>query len=239
MTPMEFANVKATLPSSSSEDILTWAMARFSPEITVATSFSLEDIVIIDMLAQLSYGPAIFFLDTGRLHQETYETVDRIRARYGLTIQVFSPNTEALETISTQYGYHHIYSGEAARRNCCEVRKLAPLRRALAGKRAWITGLRREQAVSRTSVDTVEYDKTHGLIKINPLAHWRTDAVWQYVSSRKIPYNPLHDQGFSSIGCAPCTRAVQPGEDLRAGRWWWENPKHRECGLHHVKEEHR
>jgi phosphoadenosine phosphosulfate reductase len=175
----------------------------------------------------------LFTLDTGRLNQETYDCMDAIRERYGVQVEVFFPDAEGVEQMVRENGLNLFYNSVELRKLCCGVRKVEPLNRALKNLDAWMTGLRREQAATRADVRKIELDKDHGnIVKINPLVDWSTDDVWEYIRKNNVPYNRLHKQGYPSIGCAPCTRAVKPGEDLRAGRWWWENPDTKECGLH-------
>jgi len=215
------------------QSLLHWALDRFHPHITLACSFGLEDVVLIDMITKLSKLPRVFCLDTGRLHEETYEIMDRIRSKYGVEIETYFPNHEAVEKMVRAKGINLFYESVENRHECCGVRKVEPLGRALSGMKAWITGLRRSQAVTRTNISMVEKDNAHGgIVKINPLIDWTEDQVWDYVKKNQVPYNKLHDQGYPSIGCAPCTRAITPGEDIRAGRWWWENPESKECGIH-------
>jgi len=217
--------------------ILKWGLERFHPRIALASSFGAEDVVLIDMLCKISSKPRIFTLDTGRLHQETYDVMDAIRGKYGIEIEVYFPQTESIEKIVREHGVNLFYENPDLRRLCCNLRKVEPLSRALSGLDVWITGLRREQALSRADIKKVEIDVANGgIVKINPLADWISTQVWSYISENKIPYNKLHDQGYPSIGCAPCTRPVRHGEDPRAGRWWWEREGVKECGLHHRSE---
>ena len=233
VTDEELAHLNDVHGRGGTESLLRWAVTTFSPRISVAVSFGVEDVVVIHLLAGLGLRPRLFFLDTGRIHPETYETSDRIRDRYGVTVQVFAPETAGLEALVTEHGFHHFYADRPSRQACCEVRKLEPLRRALAGDQAWITGLRQEQGVSRTGVRLVERDPlAPERLKINPLAFWTTAEIWDLVRREDVPFNPLHERGYASIGCVPCTRPVAPGEPLRAGRWWWEEEGSRECGLH-------
>jgi phosphoadenosine phosphosulfate reductase len=193
-------------------------------------------VVVIDMLMKLDRSARVFTLDTGRLPYETYSLMEAIRERYGLAIDVYFPRADAVEAMVREQGVNLFYRSIENRKRCCTVRKVEPLGRALGGVEAWITGLRREQAVTRTQVRKVEVDPDHGgIVKVNPLADWTWAEVWEYIRAHDVPYNKLHDQGYPSIGCAPCTRAVAPGEDPRAGRWWWENPETKECGLHAAK----
>jgi phosphoadenosine phosphosulfate reductase len=220
----------------TADQVVRWALDRFGRKIVLASSFGAEDVVLIDLLMKADPKARIVTLDTGRLHQETYNVMEAVRERYGAAIDVFFPQADAVQAMVAGRGLNLFYQSVENRKLCCGVRKLEPLRRALAGLDAWMTGLRREQSVTRTDVHKVEWDEANQIVKVNPLADWTLDEVWQYIRGNNIPYNALHDRGFSSIGCAPCTRAVQPGEDQRAGRWWWEHPETKECGLH-VKNE--
>jgi len=215
------------------QEILRWALDRFHPRIAFASSFGVEDVAIIHMLSTLRPDARIFTLDTGRLPVETYAVMERIREKYGVAIEVCFPERLAVETLQRERGFYSFRQSVEERKRCCGIRKVEPLGRALAELDAWITGLRREQAVTRTAVAAVEVDAAHGgIVKVNPLIAWTESQVWDYVRAHGVPYSRLHDEGYPSIGCAPCTRAVQPGEDVRAGRWWWENPETKECGLH-------
>jgi phosphoadenosine phosphosulfate reductase len=200
--------------------------------VVLASSLSIEDQVLTHMLCAVQAQPRIFTLDTGRLFPETYETMERTMRQYGFRYEVLAPDTRELEEMVRTHGPNLFYQSVELRKLCCAVRKIHPLRRVLATADAWLCGLRREQSVTRRSVEQVEWDEAFGLHKINPLIEWTEAQVWDYIRKNKIPYNALHDQGYPSIGCAPCTRAVQVGDELRAGRWWWENPEHKECGLH-------
>jgi len=200
--------------------------------VALASSFSAEDMVLTDLIARNALPIDVFTLDTGRLPGETYALMERVREHYGLRLEVYYPDGRALEAYVRDHGVNAFYRSVELRRRCCAIRKTEPLSRALAGRRAWITGLRRAQGVTRREVALEEQDTAHGLPKFNPLADWSDSDVWGYIRARHVPYNPLHDRGYPSIGCAPCTRAIAPGEDMRAGRWWWENPEHKECGLH-------
>jgi phosphoadenosine phosphosulfate reductase len=202
------------------------------PSAALASSFGAEDMVLTDLIARHRQPIAIFTLDTGRLPGETYDLIDRVRKHYGVPIQVCYPDTRAIETYVRDNGVNAFYNGVELRQSCCAIRKTDPLARALAGRSAWITGQRRAQSVTRGAVDLEEVDTAHAISKFNPLADWSEGEIWSYVRDHKVPYNPLHDLGYPSIGCAPCTRAIRPGEDIRAGRWWWENVDHKECGLH-------
>ena len=216
------------------EGILCWAFDKFSPKLALACSFQAEESVLIDMMHRMRGADfRIFTLDTGRLNQETYDCMDAIRQRYGVSVEVYFPDAEKVQNMVRSHGLNLFYNSVELRKLCCGIRKVEPLKRALKELNAWMTGLRREQAVTRSEVRKIELDKEHGqIVKINPLVDWSYDQVWNYIREHKVPYNRLHNQGYPSIGCAPCTRAVKPGEDLRAGRWWWENPDTKECGLH-------
>lgn len=222
------------LESWSPQAILGCALETFRSKIALACSFQAEESVLIDMMYRIRGSDfRVFTLDTGRLNQETYDCMDAIRERYRVRIEVFFPDARRVEEMVREHGLNLFYKSVEFRRLCCGIRKVEPLRRALEGLEAWITGLRREQAVTRSDVRKVEIDKEHGgIIKINPLADWDRKQVWDYIQENNVPYNRLHDLGYPSIGCAPCTRAVKPGEDIRAGRWWWEKPETKECGLH-------
>lgn len=207
-------------------------VARYSPA-ALACSFGVEDMVLLDLIARRGFPITVFTLDTGRLHQETYDLMQSIRSRYpGVMVETFFPNAASVEAYVRDHGVNGFYDSVALRERCCAVRKIEPLRRALAGKKIWITGLRREQSVTRRATAVIEWDAANGLHKASPLAEWSNDDVWAYVRRFDVPTNALHRLGYPSIGCAPCTRAIEPHEDSRAGRWWWENADTRECGLH-------
>lgn len=220
--------------TSSPEEILKAAITHLGKErVVLASSFGAEDVVLIHMLTTITPKPRIFCLDTGRLPQETYDVMDRIRNKYKLSFEIYFPNTQAVEKMVREKGVNLFYESIDNRKLCCGIRKVEPLKRALLNCDGWITGLRREQSMTRTAIPVMEIDRDHGnILKINPLAAWTHDQVWDYIRAHKVPYNALHDKGYPSIGCAPCTRAISPGEDPRAGRWWWENPETKECGLH-------
>jgi len=198
----------------------------------LASSFGAEDMVLVDMIARHALPIAVVTLDTGRLPEETHALMDRVRAHYGIAIEVYWPDARSVEAYVRAQGMNAFYRSMELRQSCCAIRKTEPLARALAGRGAWITGLRRAQSPTRARLATEEFDAVHGLPKFNPLADWSEDDVWSYVRERGVPTNPLHERGYPSIGCAPCTRAIEPGEDIRAGRWWWEAAEHKECGLH-------
>lgn len=198
----------------------------------LASSFGAEDMVLTDLIARNALPISVFTLDTGRLPGETYALIDRVRDRYSLAIDVYYPDAGVLQHYVGAYGINAFYRSVELRQQCCAIRKTEPLSRALSGKAAWITGQRRSQSLTRNETAIAEFDAARGLHKFNPLAEWSNDEVWSYIREHDAPYNLLHDQGYPSIGCAPCTRPIQPGEDIRAGRWWWEQPEQKECGLH-------
>ena len=222
-----------TVLAASTRATLARIAAEFSPAV-FASSLAAEDMVITDMILKAGLPIAIFSLETGRLHPETLAVLDQVKATYGYDIALFKPQEAAVAQYVSANGLNAFYNSIEMRRECCRIRKVEPLGRALAGKKAWITGQRRAQSTTRAQLDIEEDDPAHGMTKFNPLADWSEQDVWNYLRDNAVPYNALHDQGFPSIGCAPCTRAVQPGEDVRAGRWWWENPDSKECGLHMV-----
>ncbi len=221
-----------TQKSEDAKKLLQQIEGEWAPA-TFANSFGAEDMVLTDLIAKHAPAIEIFSLDTGRLHGETYKLMGQAREKYdGVTFKVYYPNAAAIEEFVNKNGINAFYNSVDMRKGCCGIRKVEPLKRALAGKKAWITGLRREQAVSRTALAISEFDQGNGLQKFSPLADWSVKDVWDYIKENKVPYNELHDRNFPSIGCEPCTRAIAVGEDIRAGRWWWENPETKECGLH-------
>ena len=199
--------------------------------VAFACSFGAEDMVLLDAIASHARKIAVFTLDTGRLPEETHTLFETVRDKYPIAIQTYFPDAASVQTWIDQNGPNAFYKSVAQRQQCCHIRKVEPLQRALAGKKSWITGLRREQSTARQILEREAWDDANRLIKINPLLDWTNDDVWAYIKAHDVPYNALHDRGYPSIGCAPCTRAVQPGEDIRAGRWWWESTS-KECGLH-------
>ena len=207
--------------------------ADYSPAV-FASSLAAEDMVLTDLILQAKLPIAIFSLQTGRLHQETLDMFGRIQQHYGYEVQQFTPDAAAVDAYVAAHGRNAFYDSVELRKECCRIRKVEPLKRALAGKQAWITGQRRAQSSTRTELAIKEYDAGHQMTKFNPLADWSEQDVWHYIRSNHVPYNALHDQSYPSIGCEPCTRAINPGEDIRAGRWWWEDPDSKECGLHMV-----
>lgn len=228
----DFELLNACFEDASIETVLTHFLQTYKGRIALASSYGAEDQVLTDMMMKIDPVAKIFSLDTGRLPEETYSLMDQTNRKYGINVEVFCPDKTALEELYKSQGINGFRESIENRKTCCQVRKLEPLRRALSGLEVWITGLRRSQSPTRETMQLVEWDDVNGLIKLNPLIEWSEKMVWDYLIENKVPYNVLHDQGYPSIGCAPCTRAIREGEDLRAGRWWWENPEHKECGLH-------
>lgn len=220
-------------PGADAETILRAGLETADGPVSLACSFSVEDVVVIDLVHALKLPVGIFALDTGRLNEETYQAAEAVRERYGAKIDWYFPERQAVEALEREKGLFSFYESLENRHECCRIRKVEPLGRALSPLAGWITGLRREQSVTRAAIPAIEIDAAHGgIVKINPLVNWTESQVWEYADRKRIPVNRLHRQGYPSIGCAPCTRAVQPGEHPRAGRWWWEDPEHKECGLH-------
>ncbi|GAB4126718.1 MAG: phosphoadenylyl-sulfate reductase [Sideroxydans sp.] len=225
MSPLPHDKISATVA------ILQQA-TRDYPRVVFANSLGAEDMVLTDLIAKHAPGIGMFTLDTGRLPNETYDLMQEIRRRYTLPLMIYFPDAAQVEALVARIGINGFYDSVANRKECCRVRKVEPLRRALQGADAWITGLRRDQAVTRATLTISSFDADNGLQKLNPLLEWSQQDVWAYLREYDVPYNALHDRFYPSIGCAPCTRAITPGEDIRAGRWWWENPESKECGLH-------
>lgn len=220
---------------SSAEEVLDYFTREYSGDVVFSSSLGAEDQVITHMLWSEKAETRIITLDTGRLFQECYDLIDKVAERYGRRIEVYFPDKEKVEQMVNENGLNLFYKSIENRKNCCHIRKTEPLSRALQGIRVWITGIRRDQAITRYSTPMVEWNEQYKLLKINPLRDWDIEKVWEYIRKHEVSYNKLHDQGYPSIGCAPCTRAIAQGEDIRAGRWWWENPESKECGIHVVK----
>ncbi len=199
---------------------------------TLASSYGAEDMVLMDLICKYAPEIEIFSLDTGRLPKETYTVMQEAKVHYGKEVKVYFPDASDVEKFISEQGPNAFYDSVELRKQCCAIRKVKPLNRALEGKKAWLTGMRRSQAVTRSELPVSEWDEDHGLQKFSPLTDWSNGEIWKYIRAFDVPYNKLHDEGFASIGCAPCTRAITMGEDIRAGRWWWENPETKECGLH-------
>jgi phosphoadenosine phosphosulfate reductase len=216
----------------SIDEALALVANRFPGKVTFSTSFGMEDQVITHMLLTANLPVSIFTLDTGRLFAETYSVWSATNDKYGVKVKAYYPDRRLLETYLDEKGPNAFYESVANRKDCCHIRKVEPLKRALGGQAVWITGLRAEQSAERAGHQVIQFDEGNGIIKYNPLLHWSSAEISAFIDRNGIPYNPLHDKGFVSIGCAPCTRAIRPGEDQRAGRWWWEDNGKKECGLH-------
>ena len=225
----EIANLLTAIETLSETEILALITEKYPRKVVFSTSFGMEDQVITEFILKNSFDVKIFTLDTGRLFYETYTTWEQTNEYYHTKITPYYPEAQAIEEYN---GINAFYNSVALRQTCCHIRKVEPLRRALAGNKIWITGLRAEQSPHRQQMPMVEWDESNQIIKVHLLLHWKTQEVLSFLRSHGIPYNPLHDKGYPSIGCAPCTRAVREGEDFRAGRWWWENKTNKECGLH-------
>lgn len=229
----ELNEFKEELKNLNASEIIKWGIDKFgSDRIVLASSMGLEDQVLIDMLLKITKDVQMFTIDTGRLFQETYLTIENTEKKYNIKIKIYFPDYKDVESMVNEKGINLFYESIENRKLCCETRKIKPLKRALEGFTCWICGLRKEQAVTRKNVDVIEWDEKNGLYKLNPIYNWTTKQLWEYVKENKVPYNILHNEGYTSIGCKPCTRAIKEGDDIRYGRWWWENPEHKECGLH-------
>ena len=232
---LEARRLPNAFEGSDPRDVLRWAIDRFRRDLVLATSFQADGMVLLDMAWRIDPTIRVVSVDTGRLPQETYDLIDQVRERYSLPIEVFSPKAPELESFVREHGPNPFYRSMELRVGCCDIRKVAPLSRALTGVSAWITGQRRDHNTTRRGISVVERDLAHGgITKLNPLAAWNDDQVWSYIRANDVPYNALYEQGFTSIGCAPCTRATRPGDDPRSGRWWWEQDAPKECGMHCV-----
>ena len=215
-------------------ELLAWGLERFSPRIALSTAFQIDGVALLDMAFRIDPEVRVFTVDTGRLPEETFELIERLRGRYpGLQLDVLVPEARHVEGMVWRHGPNLFTKEVPLRLLCCQVRKVLPLQKHLAGLDAWITGLRRDQWATRTNIRKIEIDHDHGaIVKLNPLAEWTHEEVWDYVREQEVPYHPLYDRGYTSIGCAPCTRPIAPGEATRAGRWWWEENAPKECGIH-------
>lgn len=226
--------LKHELAEKDAAEIIHFISSNYADRTVFSTSFGIEDQVLIHLLAQANSKINIFTLDTGRLFPETYYVWNRTLARYGLAIQSYFPNTAEVERLVTVKGPSSFYESVENRKECCFIRKIEPLSRAIKGYDIWITGIRADQSPNREEMEYIEWDAHNNILKIHPLFHWNLADVEEFLKVNNIPYNPLHDKGFPSIGCQPCTRAVQPGESFRSGRWWWEDQSKKECGLHTI-----
>ncbi len=214
------------------QEVLEYFLKEYGNKTALSSSLGAEDQVLSHMMLDIKEDANIFTLDTGRLNPETYAVMDATNLKYGIKMNVFFPQNKDVQNLYQEQGINGFYESIEKRKACCYIRKIEPLKRALEPLEIWITGLRASQSVTREKLEIIEYDKNNKVIKVNPLLFWSEDDVWKFIKENHVPYNKLHDQGFPSIGCAPCTRAIKDGEDLRSGRWWWENPEHKECGLH-------
>ncbi len=232
MDQTEIKELNAQMQKLSPEEILSYFATQFKGAIALSNSLSLEDQVLTDMICKIAPEMRIFTLDTGRLFPEAYGLIEQTNKKYSKSIEIFFPRFESVEKMVAENSVNLFYESVEKRKLCCQVRKIEPLRRAFNGLQVWICGLRQEQSITRYGLNPVEWDEANGLIKVSPLYNWSAKKVREYIDAHEVPYNPLCDKGFLSIGCQPCTRAVEAGEDERAGRWWWEAPESKECGLH-------
>jgi phosphoadenosine phosphosulfate reductase len=228
----KISSLNQQLADADAVGLIAYFLNEYNGRIALSSSLGLEDQVLTEMVCSIDKNVNVFTLDTGRLFPETYDLIHRTNQKYGIRIQVFFPEAHHVEEMVREKGINLFYNSIEDRKTCCRIRKIEPLQRAFSGLDVWICGLRRDQSVTRSAMQPIEWDESNGLIKLNPLIDWTEEQVKKYILENKIPYNPLHDKNFPSIGCQPCTRAILPGEDLRAGRWWWENPDTKECGLH-------
>lgn len=229
---MNFQTLSDLVKDKNETESLRLLAELFPKQVAFSTSLGYEDQVITDFIFANQLPIRVFTLDTGRMFSETYQVLQKTNAQYNTKIEVLFPKTESVEQLLSQKGPFSFYDSVENRKECCHIRKVEPLNRALAGVKIWITGIRAEQSANRQTMTQIEFDESHQLFKYHPLLHWTFDQVKQYVKTHNLPYNPLHDKGFVSIGCAPCTRALREGDDFRAGRWWWEDQSKKECGLH-------
>lgn len=231
-TPDHIETLNRQFANATPKELLSHFMSIYGQKLALSSSLSIEDQTLTDMMLKVDAHARIFTLDTGRLFPETYQLIDKTNLTYNIKLEIFCPQTEKLQEFVNSYGINPFYESIEKRHLCCSVRKLEPLARAFKSLDVWVCGLRKSQSITRTNMQMIEWDKQHGLLKLNPLINWTEEQVWDYIKKNHVPYNKLHDKGYPSIGCEPCTRAVKPGEDIRSGRWWWEDPMHRECGLH-------
>lgn len=215
------------------QEVIRWALERFGRRAAICTSFQIDGMAILDMAWRIDPNVRVFAVDTGRFHQETYDLIDRVREQYNIEVEISYPDADELAEFVRKEGINAFYRSVPLRLRCCQIRKVNPLIKVLDQLDCWITGLRRDQWASRSNIRKIEIDHDHGgITKVNPLADWTEEEVWAYIRANNVPYNALYDKGFTSIGCVPCTRPTQPGEDPRAGRWWWEMNAPKECGMH-------
>jgi phosphoadenosine phosphosulfate reductase len=233
MLPVDELNNRFS--KSSPEEVLGYFLKEYKDKIALSSSLGAEDQALTHMICNIDNSTRIFTLDTGRLFPETYSLIDSTNKRYNISIEVFFPDFQQVQQMVREKGINLFYESIENRKECCSIRKVEPLKRAVSGLKVWICGLRKDQSVTRFSSRLVEWDENFGILKLNPLINWTGDQVWDYIHSNDIPYNPLHDIGFKSIGCQPCTRAIQAGAEVRSGRWWWEQAEQKECGIHEKK----
>ena len=232
----EAGQLAVELDDATPQEVIAYALERWGSQVAICTSFQAEGMAILDMAWRIDNNVRIFTVDTGRLHQETYDAMEEVRQRYGIDVEVYFPDAKQVENMVRRFGPNLFQKSVEARLTCCNVRKVEPIRGVLEGLDAWVTGLRRDQSVTRADTGALEFDQGHGgIAKLNPIIGWTDAELWAYADAQRVPIHPLHKKGYPSIGCGPCTRAVKPGEHPRAGRWWWENPESKECGLHPVK----
>jgi len=217
---------------ATAEELIRGFLSEYNGKIALSSSLGIEDQALTHIISNIDKSTKIFTLDTGRLFPESYDLIHRTNHKYGIKMSVYFPDAGHVEEMVNTKGINLFFESVENRKLCCNIRKIEPLKRAFAGLEVWICGLRREQSVTRQNMQRIEWDEANGIIKLNPLIDWTEEEVRKFIYDHGIPYNPLHDKGFPSIGCQPCTRAIFPGEDIRAGRWWWENPDTKECGLH-------
>ncbi|WP_075603868.1 phosphoadenylyl-sulfate reductase [Saccharicrinis aurantiacus] len=232
MTKEQINALNQQFKDASPIELITFFLDKYEDKIALSSSLGAEDQVLTQMVTSIKSDASIFTLDTGRLFPETYDLIDRTSKKYKTNIQVYFPQPTAVETMVKEKGINLFFDSIENRKQCCNTRKIEPLKRAFKGLDAWICGLRADQSVTRSEIQLIEWDENNNIVKINPLAFWSEQDVWDYIDEKGIPVNPLHKKGFPSIGCQPCTRAIMEGEDVRAGRWYWENPDTKECGLH-------
>src|SRR6516164_7431183 len=233
MDELEAGEAAVELDDKEPQEVIAWAVEKFGSTLAICSSLQAESCALIDMAWRIDPAIRVFTIDTGRMPQETYDVIDAIRAKYGVKTETYLPDGGLIEQMTSRNGQNLFYESVNKRLLCCQVRKVLPLRRALLNYDAWVTGLRRDQWATRSNIRKVEIDHDHGgVVKLAPLADWTEEEVWEYIRANDVPYNELYDQGYKSIGCAPCTRAVASGADARSGRWWWETGAPKECGMH-------
>lgn len=228
----EVQKLNTEFEKKDAQEVLSFFLREYKGRIALSSSLGIEDQVLTHMVCNIDNSTRIFTLDTGRLFPETYSLIDKTNKHFGINLDVYFPEASNVENMVRSKGINLFYDSIESRKQCCNVRKIEPLKRAFKNLDVWICGLRKDQSITRFFSNMVEWDEANGLLKINPLINWNEKKVWEYIRTHHIPYNELHDKGFPSIGCQPCTRAVAAGEDIRSGRWWWEAPEHKECGLH-------